>query len=234
MAAQLVDHGLNDDETYQWLLCAGDGSGNPRVVSKAAYTNLWAALGEPTVDGSGNFPIPNLSGRVPIGVGKNGSLTTRTFHAVGGEETHVLLTAEMPTHNHGGQTGTGMTAATTTEPSFASGTTESDLSTGNESNTHAHGVQSSALSEYTVDIQLGSTPAGFATGVYFSGGYGSTSSDASALHTHSIPALEVSVVVPALTVDGAAVPALSIANAGGDTAHNNMPPFFGLNFFIKS
>lgn len=77
-----------------WLLC--DGS----AVSRTTYANLFAAIG--TTFGSGNgtttFNVPDLRGRVAVG--KNGA-TFSTLGGTGGEETHLLITSEMPSHTHG-------------------------------------------------------------------------------------------------------------------------------------
>ena len=80
-----------------WLIC--DGS----VVSQVTYADLYAIIGanfNTGGEGAGNFRLPNLLGRVPIGVGTGSGLTARSLAATLGEETHVLTQAETPTHNH--------------------------------------------------------------------------------------------------------------------------------------
>lgn len=75
-----------------YLAC--DGS----EVSQAVYNGLYAVIGTKFNTGSeavGNFRVPDFRGRVPIGKG------TRAIGVKEGEETHVLTTAEMPSHNHG-------------------------------------------------------------------------------------------------------------------------------------
>lgn len=78
-----------------WLIC--DGS----EVSRSVCAALFSAIG--TTYGSGNgsttFNLPNLKGRVAVGL--NG--TDAAFDALGetgGEKVHALTTAEMPTHSH--------------------------------------------------------------------------------------------------------------------------------------
>ena len=43
---------------------------------------------------------PDLRGRFVLAAGAGSGLTTRTEDDVGGEETHVLTTSEMPSHTH--------------------------------------------------------------------------------------------------------------------------------------
>jgi microcystin-dependent protein len=65
---------------------------------------LFAAIG--TAYGVGNgtttFNVPDLRGAFPVG--KNAG-TFPTLGGTGGEEAHTLVTAEMPAHQHGGNTG---------------------------------------------------------------------------------------------------------------------------------
>lgn len=67
-----------------WLVC--DGS----TFSAQRYGQLASKLGTTT--------LPNLRGRVVVGQSVGG--TFPTLLGVGGEETHVLTVAEMPSHNH--------------------------------------------------------------------------------------------------------------------------------------
>lgn len=96
-----------------YLLC--DGSS----VSSTNYLALHAVIsntygGSAYTGGSGlNFNLPDLRGRFPMGAGTGSGLnasgtgapsgtaqTARTRGQWGGEETHLLTTAEMPAHNH--------------------------------------------------------------------------------------------------------------------------------------
>lgn len=88
-----------------WLICDG------RTVSRTTYSRLFSAIG--TTYGAGNgsttFNLPNLKGRVPVGLD-----TSQTeFNSLGkaaGEKTHKLKIEEMPKHNHQintNQSGTG-------------------------------------------------------------------------------------------------------------------------------
>lgn len=74
-----------------YLLC--DGS----AVSRTDYADLFTAIGTTygAGDGSTTFNLPNLSGRVVLGVSQSHALGT-----TGGEATHTLTEQEMPAHSH--------------------------------------------------------------------------------------------------------------------------------------
>jgi len=81
-----------------WLIC--DGS----AVSRETYADLFMVIGETFGDGDGEttFNLPDLRGRVPIGVG-TGDADDATEHILGekdGTEEHQLTVAEMPEHKH--------------------------------------------------------------------------------------------------------------------------------------
>lgn len=101
-----------------WLLC--DGS----AVSTTTYSNLYNVIGI-TYGGSGsNFNLPDLRGRVPIGVSPS-----HTLASSGGAETHTLTVEEIPEHNHllgGRQTG-GYNANNINNAIFAGGSTAQNI-----------------------------------------------------------------------------------------------------------
>lgn len=74
-----------------WLLC--DGS----AVSRDTYATLFDVIGTTygVGDGSTTFNVPDLSGRVVIGVSG-----THALASTGGEASHVLLETELPSHTH--------------------------------------------------------------------------------------------------------------------------------------
>jgi microcystin-dependent protein len=91
-----------------WLLCFG------QAVSRTTYATLFAALSTTygAGDGSTTFNIPDIRGRVIAGqddmggtsanrlTGLSGGVDGDTLGGTGGIETHTLLTAEMPAHQH--------------------------------------------------------------------------------------------------------------------------------------
>jgi microcystin-dependent protein len=83
-----------------WLLCDGSSysSTDPNYIN--LFNQITTTYGS---IGSGSFNVPNLRGRVAVGVGTAtgaAGATAKTLGQVGGEETHVLTTPEMPSHTH--------------------------------------------------------------------------------------------------------------------------------------
>ena len=79
----------------QWLFCLG------QTLSISANNALFAILGT-TYGGNGTttFQLPNLAGRVPVGVGTGAGLTTYTLGEVGGTEKVTLNITNLPSHTH--------------------------------------------------------------------------------------------------------------------------------------
>lgn len=89
-----------------WLLCYG------QAVSRANYQSLFTAIGTTygAGDGSTTFNLPDLRGRVVAGKDNMGGTAASrltspvagaTLGAVGGSQSHILSTTEMPSHTHG-------------------------------------------------------------------------------------------------------------------------------------
>ncbi len=79
-----------------WLPCDG------AAVLRATYPSLFSVIGTTwgVGDGVTTFNLPDFRGRGTIGSGSGAGLTARTLAATGGEETHLLTTAEVPAHTH--------------------------------------------------------------------------------------------------------------------------------------
>ena len=78
-----------------WLLCNGFS------IATNTYPALFAVIG--TQYGSTNaawFNLPDLRGRVPVGMGTGTGLTARNLNDVGGTETVVLGIGQIPAHSH--------------------------------------------------------------------------------------------------------------------------------------
>jgi microcystin-dependent protein len=78
-----------------WALCQG------QILAIAQNTALFSLLGT-TYGGNGQttFALPDLQGRVPIGVGQGPGLSDRDMGEEAGVENVTLTTAEMPAHTH--------------------------------------------------------------------------------------------------------------------------------------
>ncbi len=79
-----------------YLLCNG------AAVSRTTYAALFAVIATTygVGDGATTFNVPDSRGRARIGVGTGSGLTNRVLGTNYGAETHVLSTAEMPSHTH--------------------------------------------------------------------------------------------------------------------------------------
>ncbi len=161
-----------------YLLCDGT------AYSRTTYLNLFSIIGTTfgAGDGSTTFNVPDLRSRVPVGAGTGVGLSNRSLGGSGGEETHVLITAEIPPHNH-----------------TDSGHTHPILDPG-----HTHTVP-----------QGGTTGGGYST---LGNGLG------------SVP-LSTTVSTTGISVNSGAA---NIQNTGGGGSHNNMQPWLGVNYIIKT
>jgi microcystin-dependent protein len=78
-----------------WMACMG------QLLPISAYSPLFSVIGTTYGgDGQSNFALPNLQGRVAIGMGQGNNLPNYNLGQPGGEETHTLIETEMPTHGH--------------------------------------------------------------------------------------------------------------------------------------
>jgi microcystin-dependent protein len=78
-----------------WAFCAG------QLLPISQNTALFSLLGTMYGgDGKSNFALPDLQGRVPIGVGQGPGLSSYIQGEEAGTETVSLLSTEIPSHNH--------------------------------------------------------------------------------------------------------------------------------------
>lgn len=79
-----------------WVLCDGT------IYAQATYPALFAAIGLNfnASPGAGNFQVPDMRSRIPIGAGAGSGLTARTLGTTGGQETVTLSANQNGQHTH--------------------------------------------------------------------------------------------------------------------------------------
>jgi microcystin-dependent protein len=78
-----------------WAFCQG------QLLAIQSNTALFSILGT-TYGGNGttNFALPDLQGRVPVGAGTGPGLPTVVLGEIAGTNTNTLTISEMPMHTH--------------------------------------------------------------------------------------------------------------------------------------
>lgn len=78
-----------------WAFCEG------QLLSIQQYTALYSILGDQFGgDGRSTFGVPDLRGRVPVGVGAGPGLTPMSATQKGGYERVQITEANLPAHSH--------------------------------------------------------------------------------------------------------------------------------------
>lgn len=75
---------------------------NGQELRQVDFPELYSVIGDTygTATVAGNFKLPDFTARFPIGVGQSTGGITVLLAGKGGEETHELLPAELPSHTH--------------------------------------------------------------------------------------------------------------------------------------
>jgi microcystin-dependent protein len=105
-----------------WMFCAGQS------LSIAEYSTLFALIGTTYGgDGSATFKLPDLQGRLPVGIGQGPGLPAINLGEMSGIESVVLSSQQLPAHTH---TST-VTAGGSFTPKILNGPATTDSPSGN-------------------------------------------------------------------------------------------------------
>jgi microcystin-dependent protein len=205
---------INDDH-MGWMNCDG------RLVSTEDYPLLFRVIGY-SFGGSGDqFRLPDMRSRVPgaIDQGSEAGLSNRVLGEAVGKETHTLIIAEMPSHNHGTD------ASNNVVGNGLTGVSGEHIHTGiaDASGVHTHTGTTDPTGSAP---ESETTAAGVYTGPVVAG---------SGTHTHTFTTNPSGLHQHTLTIDPSGNHQHTIKTQGGDQPHNNMQPtlFIG-NMFIYS
>lgn len=182
-----------------YLFC--DGS----AVSRSTYATLFGVIGTMfgAGDGSSTFNLPDLSGRVPLGVSQ-----AHALGSTGGSETVTLTESELPAHVHEvPQHGHANTILAKT-PSLS------------------HTITAQPAFNYTAAKFGEDTSSGYSYTLV----NGASSTAASRSTSVAITAHDATDCTMSGTIGNSSN--LTSGADGGDGAHNNMQPFSVLNYII--
>lgn len=217
--------GLSAPGGGKFMLC--DGS----AISRTSYSSLYSVLGTyyGSGDGSTTFNLPNLKGRVPVGLDS----TQTEFDVLGeaaGAKTVALTTAEIPSHLH--NLGTLAVVSNTTGVTTQSGGSHTHTGNTNLAGGHFHATQS-------VQVLNSTSIYGDAQDVYESAAAGGENydtfvTDIKGDHTHTLNINSGGAHSHTMTDPGHShILTGSTANAGSGSAHNNLQPYVVVNYLIR-
>ena len=175
------------------------------AVSRTDYAELFSVIGTTygNGDGSTTFNLPDMGGRVPMGVSVN-----HILGSMGGEETHALEESEIPAHSHTVPEHGHSHTITATTPKFVHSITQPVM-------------KYSQLNNATTAAGGGSQVTAYSTKTSAS----MTRSTNVAVSAHAEANCTMSGAITDCDV-------LTTGNAGSGTAHNNMMPFLALTYII--
>lgn len=185
-----------------YLLC--DGS----VVSQTTYSDLYSIVGilyNTGSEGAGNFRLPNLKGRIPVGFDNGATWADfRPIGKTGGEKAVTLNTTQIPSHNH------------------------TQLSHNHIQNSHDHTQPSHS---HTINQQF--YPSGWEAGNYGTGFFGSFRGRVIIQSSTGIGSDGRAPAIQNTTATNQNTTAVN-QNAGGGQPHNNLQPYVVVQYIIKT
>jgi microcystin-dependent protein len=216
-----------------WLLC--DGTPYSTTTYAALFTvcgstyNTSAGQSAPT---AGNFRVPNLKGRMPVGLDA-GVTDFNTPGKSGGSTTVTITVAQLPVHKHANTAALTSGTVSITDPGH--GHTITDPGHGHTINDHTH------TNQVTTIIPAGAHAHDNVTDYVSAGTNGaSPSPTVSSISTTSLSANSnttgVSAVSNTTGISGSVGTGITVTNVdtGSGNAVDNMSPYLVLNYIIKT
>jgi microcystin-dependent protein len=202
-----------------WALCNGAS------LAVASYTALFAAIGYNFGGSGGNFNIPNFIDRMAIGSGN-----LYSAGSIGGTATKTLTISEMPYHNH----------PFIDTPHSHSAYEQPHSHSVNDAG-HDHGVRDPKHNHYSIlykGAQLfkeATSPGnGAELSIYGTGTFLGVEPSATGINVLAGSSnLSLGTSQPNVTVNPATTGS-TIANQGGNGAFSLLPPYIGVNYWIKT
>ncbi len=213
-----------------YLLCQG------QAVSRTTYANLFDVISTKygSGDGSTTFNLPDLRGRVPVGLNTSDN-DFKALGTTGGTKTVALTLSQIPAHNH--------SANTTVNSAGAHNHSASSNSTGSHTHTVSGSAASSGYHSHPQIVTAGSGSSYSRSDYEHDGASGAypqgIDCDRAGTHTHTVSGTAASNGAHSHTITvnsngaHAHTASTSIGNSGGGAAHNNLQPYIVLNYIIK-
>jgi microcystin-dependent protein len=199
----------------KWMLCNG------AALAVASYTELHGILGTRYGSGTGTFLLPNLTGRIPVGLDTN-QTELNTIGKYGG-----TFALPLPAHNHGMAHTHPMPH--THEHNHTHTVNPASVTTGSNG-AHTHDVSARNIPTAFSNQELARSAGGTVTSY-------ATSSDGAHTHSVDIPSTTTSAVSEATTSNpsNASTSASSAPNTANEGTANakHFAPYVVVNYIIR-